>query len=417
MGKKPTRMEFLRTASASAAIPMLASSSGAQTPASPPDTDPVDLGSRFPDVQALSSQGNFRLSFLGPRFRSLEAFEAEARKAVFDALLYRPEPVDPDPQVLETVDCGSYIRRRITFRTTPLFRVPAFVLIPKNLKGKAPGIVDLHSHGGMFLFGKEKVTDLDAGGTRNHPAMVKYHAENYESRPTATALAERGYVVISIDAFGFGERRIVLDEDLPAAADRDSLSVEEVTRYSRKCAAKEATLVKSLTFAGLTWPGIVFWDDIRTVDYLSSLPEVDPERIGCLGVSMGGYRTLYLAALDTRIKAACLAGFMSTIKPMLRSHVERHSFVHYLPGLHQNLDFSDVATLTAPRALMVLQCSRDGLFPLDGMRESVRNIAAGYEKAGIPDQFSGKFYDHEHIFSLNMQKDAFAWLGRHLQAS
>ncbi len=413
---KPTRLDFLRTAGATAGLPALTAQAFPQeTTSAAPSSRPADLGSRFADVEALIRENRYRLSFLGDRFRSHAAFEAEARKAVFDALLYHPEPVDPDPRVLETADCGSYIRRRITFRTTPLFRVPAYVLVPKNLKGPAPGIVDLHSHGGMFLFGKEKVVDLNAGGTRNHVAMGPYHRENYESRPTATALVERGYVVISIDAFGFGERRIVMDQDLPKAADRDSMSVEEVRRYSRICAAKESTIVKSLTLAGATWPGVVFWDDIRTVDYLSSLPEVDPKRIGCLGVSMGGYRSLYLAALDPRIRASCIAGFMSTAKPMLRAHVDTHSFIHFLPALHRDLDFPDVATLTAPRALMVLQCSRDGLFPIEGMRESITQIAGGFRKAGVADRFRGEFYDHPHIFSLNMQKDAFAWLDRHLR--
>ncbi len=414
---KPTRLDFLRTAGAAAALPALAATGAPQSASSSPAMPPADLGSRFADVEALLRQNTYRLSFLGSRFQSHAAFEAAARQAVFDALLYRPEPVDPQPEVLETVDCGSYTRRRIAFRTTPHFRVPAYVLVPKNLSGPAPGIVDLHSHGGMFLFGKEKVVDLNAGGTRNHPAMVPYHRENYESRPTATALVQRGYVVISIDAFGFGERRIVLDRDLPKAADRDSMSVEEVRRFSRICAAKESTIVKSLTLAGATWPGVVFWDDIRTVDYLSGLPEVDPKRIGCLGVSMGGYRSLYLAALDPRIRAACVAGFMSTAKPMLRAHVDTHSFIHFLPALHRDLDFPDVATLTAPRALMVLQCSRDGLFPLEGMRESVTQIAAGYRKAGVADRFRGEFYDHPHIFSLNMQNEAFAWLDRHLRES
>ncbi len=414
---KPTRLDFLRTAGTAAALPALTATGAPQAKNPSPAARPADLGSRFADVEALIRQNNYRLSFLGSRFDTLAAFEAEARKSVFDALLYHPEPVDPQPEVLETVDCGSYTRRRITFRTTPNFRVPAYVLVPKNLSGPAPGIVDLHSHGGMFLFGKEKVVDLNAGGTRNHVAMVPYHRENYESRPTATALVQRGYVVISIDAFGFGERRIVLDQDLPTAADRDSMSVEEVRRFSRICASKESTIVKSLTLAGHTWPGIVFWDDIRTVDYLSSLPEVDPKRIGCLGVSMGGYRSLYLAALDPRIRAACIAGFMSTAKPMLRAHVDTHSFIHFLPALHRDLDFPDVATLTAPRALMVLQCSRDGLFPLEGMRESVTQIAAGYRKAGVADRFRGEFYDHPHIFSLNMQNDAFAWLDRHLRES
>ncbi|MCC7343077.1 MAG: hypothetical protein IT170_18485, partial [Bryobacterales bacterium] len=107
--------------------------------------------------------------------------------------------------------------------------------------------------------------------------------------------------------------------------------------------------------------------------------------------------------------------FMSTAKPMLRAHVDTHSFIHFLPALHRDLDFPDVATLTAPRALMVLQCSRDGLFPIEGMRESITQIAGGFRKAGVADRFRGEFYDHPHIFSLNMQKDAFAWLDRHLR--
>ncbi len=65
---------------------------------------------------------------------------------------------------------------------------------------------------------------------------------------------------------------------------------------------------------GTTWQGIVHWDDIRTVDYLASRPEVDPSRIGCLGIPMGGYRTDFLAALDDRIQCAVSVGWMSTLR-------------------------------------------------------------------------------------------------------
>jgi hypothetical protein len=102
---------------------------------------------------------------------------------------------------------------------------------------------------------------------------------------------------------------------------------------------------------------------------------------------------------------------------MMRAHVDTHSFIHFLPGLHRDLDLPDVASLTAPRALMVLQCAQDGLFPLDGMRESLSQIAAAYRKAGVADRFLGKFYDHPHIFSLSMQAEAFAWLDQHLKQS
>ncbi len=366
-----------------------------------------DMGSLYPDITRLANSNRYEYSFLGDRFCTLDDFQTAARTKVFDLLLYRPQPVDPKPEVLERVDMGEFIREKVVFSTGPLFRVPAYVHIPSNRKGRLPAIVDLHSHGGMFVFGKEKVIDFG----KNHPAMVAYQKENYDGRPTATALARRGYVVITIDAFMFGERRAV-----SGSGNRDVFALEEVRRLNRECAAKESTVVKSLTFAGLTWPGIVFWDDIRTVDYLVTRPEVDPKRIGCIGISMGGYRSLYLAALDRRIAAGCVAGFMSTVKPMLRSHIDTHSFVHFLPGLHGFLDLPDVATLTAPRPLLVQQCSRDGLFPPEGMKQAVETIAAGYAKGNCGPQFSGRFYDTPHRFTLRMQGEAFDWLDARLKA-
>jgi len=372
-----------------------------------------DLGSLFPDVDKLAQGSRHRYSFLGDRFKTFAEHKSTARDKLLDLLHYRPEKVDPKAEVLERVDCGEYVRELVTFSTTPHFRVPAYVLIPKKAKFPAPAIIDLHSHGGMFLFGKEKVVGL---GKDTHPAMVEYHKRNYDGRPTATELARRGYVVISIDAFFFGERRITLDADAKLGRDRSKWTMEQVQHLNKQCRSKELTLVKGLTMAGMTWPGVIFWDDIRTVDYLVSRPEVDPKRIGCIGISMGGYRSLFLAALDDRVKAACVVGFMSTVKPMIRGHLDTHSNVHFLPGLHRYLDWSDVVALHAPQPLLVQQCSRDGLFPLAGMKESVEKIGAIYKKAGAADQFSGRLYDEPHRFTLGMQDEAFDWFDQHLKA-
>jgi hypothetical protein len=263
----------------------------------------------------------------------------------------------------------------------------------------------------MFLFGKEKVIDLG----RNHPAMDTYHQHNYDGRPTASMLAQHGYVVISIDAFGFGERRILMDDDIQRGWDRSRYSLDDVQHLNQKCRGKESTIAKSLVFAGSSWPGIVFNDDLRTVDYLVSRPEVDPERIGCLGISMGGYRSTYLAALDERIKAACIVGFMSSVEPMIQAHIDTHSWIHFLPGIHQFLDLPDVASLAAPRALLVQQCSQDRLFPLSGMQASLATIGQVYAKAGAAEKFSGRFYDAPHQFTRAMQDDALAWLNQHLK--
>ncbi len=235
-----------------------------------------------------------------------------------EAFAYRPAAVEPRAEVVDRVDQGDYILEKIVFATSPELRVPGYVLIPKGLTGPAPAIVDLHSHGGMFLFGKEKV--IDFGEQQNHPTMVNYHAVNYEGRPTATHWVRHGYVVITIDALMFGERRVLLAEDEQQfGRDRAKYSTDDVGKLNQVCRSKESTVVKGLTLAGATWPGVVTWDDMRTIDYLVTRSEVDPRRIGCVGVSFGGHRTLFLAGLDERIAAACVVGFMSTVRPMMRA--------------------------------------------------------------------------------------------------
>lgn len=411
------RRQFMTTAGAvSAGLAAREAAAATEASAMPADLPRslkptgADLGTLYPEVANLAGRRSFALSFFSDRFRDHGEFQKTARAKIFDLLSYQPEKVAPRAEVLERTDCGDHVREKVVFSTTPEFRVPAYVLLPKKTRRPAPAIVDLHSHGGMFLFGKEKVIDFG----KNHPAMTIYHERNYDGRPTATALVRRGYVVITIDAFMFGERRVLLDAHHASGWDRTKYTLEDVARLNQVCRGKESTVVKSLTLAGMTWPGVVFWDDIRTVDYLVSRPEVDPKRIGCLGISMGGYRSIYLGALDERIRASCIAGFMSTLRPMLRAHIDTHSFVHFPPGLHAHLDLPDVAMLTAPRSLLVLQCAKDGLFPLAGMRESVTKIAAGFEKAGCKGKFTGKFYDVPHRFSTQMQDDAFAWFDREL---
>src|SRR5437762_12588808 len=107
------------------------------------------------------------------------------------------------------MDAGDFWRERVTFRTTPEIRVPAFVLIPKNAKLPAPGIVALHDHGGFYIWGKEK---LVATG-REHLHLTEFKQGAYAGKSIASELARQGYVVLVIDMFYWGERRMLLDDD------------------------------------------------------------------------------------------------------------------------------------------------------------------------------------------------------------
>src|SRR5439155_6530289 len=132
-------------------------------------------------------------------------------------------------------------------------------------------------------------------------------------------LARRGYVVIAIDMFYWGERRMLLDGD-PAdfrGRPRD-MPAERVAAFNRRAGQSEPLVGRTIYAAGFTWSGVMFWDDIRTVDYLARRPGVDPNRIGCVGLSVGGLRSCHLAALDDRIKAAVVVGWMASYPAQLK---------------------------------------------------------------------------------------------------
>lgn len=405
------RRTFLGAAATAAAFTATASRTGAGTLVQAGAAGP-DLGTLFPNVLRLAEAGGYPLSYLEPSFEDVQSWRTQARAKVLELFHYHPPLPGQAAQVLERWESDGYIQEQVEFSTAPWFRVPAYVLLPKGFSGRRPAIVDLHSHGGMYMFGKEKVMPMPGG---DHPAITEYRSQNYEGRSTSVELCRRGYVVISIDAFYFGERKAVFD-DLPMSRQSvASMTVPEVREANRRSGRGESTLSKGLFWAGTTWAGIVHWDDIRTVDYLVTRPEVDPDRIGCMGISMGGDRTNYLAALDDRIRCAVSVGWMSTLRELVRSHLDTHSFVHFLPGLTRFMDLPDLLGCMAPKPLMVQYCSRDNLYTLEGMERSQEKLAAIYRKAGAADRLQTPFYPIGHVFSREMQEHAFDWLDRWLQ--
>lgn len=380
----------------------------AETQVAIPD---AQVGSLYPFLRATASRSTFDLSFLQERFQDVEAWKREARPKVLNLLHYAPPRCDPRAEVVERVDCGTYVREKLYFNTTPDVRVPAYLLLPKGEPKRRPAIVALHDHGAFFVWGKEKVIATE----NEHPALTAFKRTSYSGRSYGDELAKRGYVVIAIDMFYWGERRMLLPSDPPAWRDRDTMSVEDVAAMNRRCSAQTSLIATGLFKAGTTWAGVMFLDDIRTVDYLITRPEVDPERIGCCGLSVGGFRSAHLAGLDPRIKAAVVVGWMSTYGSMLQNKLTSIGFMKVVPGLYQHMDLPDVVSMLAPGALMVIHGSQDGLFPPDGVQAAFDKIAAVYQKAGVPERFQSIVYEGPHEFNAEMQEKAFAWLDRWLK--
>lgn len=155
----------------------------------------------------------------------------------------------------------------------------------------------------------------------------------------------------------------------------------------------------------------MLWDDLRTVDYLASRPEVDRNRLACVGLSVSGYRSFMLAALDPRIKAAVDVDWMTAFASQIKQHANNTSgLVFVIPGMYRYFDQPDLSNLIAPRALMVQMGSRDGLFSLPGIHAPFAKIDQCYRKAGAPDRQRCRLFDVPHEFNENMQPEAWEWV-------
>jgi dienelactone hydrolase len=379
-----------------------------------------DLPNFHPMMEWLAREHAPRLSFLGDRWTDLEAWKAAARPVLRERLSYEPRPLPLTSEVLGREEREGFTVETVRISATPAYAIPARVLVPKGASGRRPAVLALHCHSGRYTWGHEKV--LSAPG---EPANLTEFRSSRDGRPWAEALARRGYVVVIIDAFYFGERRLRVEDLDPARVfpeARDALATARkatpgtadwTNAVNRVCSFYEHHTAKTITATGATWPGIHAWDERRTVDYLLTRPDVDPQRIGCAGLSGGGFRTALAIGTDPRIKAACITGWMTAFAHQLRNHV-RHTWMVFVPGLYPSLDLPDVAALHAPGALLVQQCRQDTLYPLAGMEAAVDQLTRIYAKAGIPERFRGSFHDTPHAFQPAMQDEAFDWFDRWL---
>ena len=392
-----------------------------------PETDPLGLPGRLAqDVAAHAAATTRPTSFLHERWGAadVERWAAELRPRLIDLLHYAPPPVDPAPETLAHDEYGDHVRERLTFATSPWSRVPCDLLIPRRPRGgkwPAPAVVAIHCHSGVYRWGREKIVEPPDGVT-DHPFLTSFRERAYGGRGYANELARRGYVVAVIDGYYFGERGLAYPHGAwpePYRAEEAALEPDSepwLALLNRAHREQQGRVAGALFQSGATWPGVHVWDDRKTIDLLQSRPEVDPARIGTVGLSVGGYRAAHLVATDERIKAAAVVGWMCSFAELWPVSAWPNSvgWMHYVPGLFPELDLPDVALLACPRPLLVIQGSQDRLFPLEGVKRTLAHIHTGYDKANAAERHASTIYDAPHRFDREMQEEAFTWLDRWL---
>ncbi|MBN1877758.1 MAG: acetylxylan esterase [Anaerolineae bacterium] len=343
---------------------------------------------------------------------TFETWQTRARACLLDGLHYDPGPLDLCAEVLAQEERADFRLETVAFNTTPWIRVEGYFLLPKAVTYPVPGLVVFHAWGGPMLFGKDRIVNTG----RDHPLLMEHRDKVYSGYFLAEEFAKRGYAVIVIDAHHFGSRAPRGLNGIPDVYDPFALSIGEYIALDYRVREQLYLGVRQLNWAGTTWMGVNYWDDVRCVDYLCSRPEVDPERIGCTGLSVGGWRTNVLAALDERIKASVSVGWMTTgdYQQVYNVSGAIGTFC-LLPGVWDHIDVPDLTIMAAPGASMVVSGSEDRLFPPEGQQDAARQIAAGYDWAGCPDNFYSYRPPKPHCYDAEIQQTAFAWLDKHLK--
>jgi dienelactone hydrolase len=372
------------------------------------------LGNLFPVVESYAKTVQPGYSFLEKRWIDLEKWKQLARATYRELLRYNPVPCDFAARTIATHQKNGYRQEKLIFQSAPSVFVPGMLLIPDRQRKNRPAVVLLHDHGGFYYFGKEKMLQND-----HEPSIFTAFCQKlYPSGPIGTILAQAGYVVLTIDAFYFGGRRLdpatLPSEKAVSVAALPAGSDEGIRASNQLSGAYESLVAKTLFMSGTTWPGILLWDDLRSVDYLLTRPEVNRDRIGCFGLSLGGFRAAHLAAFHPKIRSSIICCFMSTFPSMLRRDVEHHTWMAYVPGGAEVMDLPDVASLAAPNSLLVQYGLQDPLFPLDGKQASAKKIKSVFEKAGVPDRMEARFYEAPHMVSREMNTDLSAWFEKTL---
>jgi len=300
------------------------------------------------------------------------------------ALLGRlpPRPRTPRVEILSREDRGGYVVEKFQFDNEAGATVPGYLILPTNAPGKRPAILYCHWHGGEYEIGKEEL----------------FQAKHTPEAP-GPAFARRGYVVVAVDASGFGERN---GQGPDGPAERSTAAEETASKFN--------------LWVGRTFWGMLLRDDLMALDYLASRPEVDPERIGVTGMSMGATRSWWLMALDERIKAgvaiACLTRYQNMIE---HGAIHEHDIGYFVPGMLNHFDSEAVVALIAPRPVLFQTGDKDGGSPVDGIRAIEAAVRPAFRLYGADNAFQNIIYPGlGHVYTPEMWAKTLAWMDEHL---
>ena len=330
--------------------------------------DKVDLTAFDPVhfTDQLYESAPLRMTFQAKTRRQAEQWQPRLRSRLTELLGGFPEKRSPlEPRTLEVRDFSGFRREKFIFQSRPGSSVLGYLLTPKSGAAPHASVICVPGHGR----GVDDIVGIDDHG-RDRTAREGYQFD------FAIQAAEHGMAAVAIEPMGFGCRRDAKNK------------AHGLGQSSCQPTAGAALLL------GQTMIGWRVWDVMRTIDWIETRPELDPKRVGCMGISGGGTCTLFSTALEPRIRAALVSGYLNTFQASIMSI--SHCIDNYVPGILNWAEAYDVAGLIAPRPLFVESGERDNIFPVAASRASFERVKKVYQTFDAAEMTEQETFDGPH---------------------
>ena len=385
-------------------------------------------------VEQLKKELTYPMAWGNSPIRNFKKWKEVAREKVFECMMTPPKAAAAwDMEVLGEEQRDGYKAQKIAFNINAYSRITAYLLIPdsedvKNPKaeaglllsaqnkksGKFPAVVALHDHGAHLFIGKEKMIRPFFIASEEQAAdgkiSEKKKAANqevlddadawvnqlYEGQYVGDYLAKHGYVVFSADAPMWGER------GRKEGVDRNKYDL----------------IAGNMMMLGRDLSAFMTYDDISSTEFLASLPMVDAKRIGCVGCSMGAYRSWMLSALSDRIRVGASICWMITTDAQLTRRFgrkENGGFANCFPGLRQYLDYPHIASLACPKPMLFINGTKDKLFPVPGVKDAFAEMHKVWKSQGADNLLDTELWEIPHSCGLKAQEKMLEFLDKNLK--
>jgi hypothetical protein len=269
-----------------------------------------------------------------------------------------PAKTHLQPTIFGKVDRGDHTVEKVYFESYPGFYVTGNLYRPKNVSGKIPAVLCPHGH---WTYGRLENQQLNSGPAR------------------AASFARQGYIAFSYDMVGYN----------------DSAAISH-----RFAAGHRENVVDRESLWSVNLLGLQLWNSIRSIDFLLTLPEVDPERVACTGESGGGTQTFLLTAVDDRVKLSAPVNMVSFL-------MQGGSVCENAPNLRIDTNNVEIASLAAPRPMMMVSATGD--WTKNMMASEYPAVGRIYKLFDAEDKLTAIQIDAAHNYNQPSREAVYGW--------